>query len=461
MSTHPKLSRRTILRGLGTAMALPLFDAMLPGNGLAMAASTGAANATKAAYPVRLGFMFIPNGVNYPAWTPSGEGANFQLSKLLEPLAKVKNDINVMTGLALDNARAKGDGPGDHARSAAAFLTGAHPYKTAGRDIKLGVSVDQIAANGIGAKTKLPSLELGLDKGQIAGECDSGYSCAYVSNISWRGETTPMPKEIDPSSLFDRLFGAGDARGASAAEQAKAARRRKSVLDFVAEDSKRLERKLGASDRQKFDEFTTSIREIEKRIDLSKANDAALAKAVTPTIDRPDGIPGTTAEHMRLMVDLLVLAYQMDLTRVATVMVARDGSNRNFPDLGIKEGHHSLSHHSGDAAKMAAIQKIDQFHMAQLAYFVERLKSVKEGDKTLLDNTMLVCGSGIGDGNRHNHENLPIVLAGRGGGAVKTGRHVVYQRNTPLCNLYVSMLNAAGVKADRFGDSTGPLGSLS
>jgi hypothetical protein len=440
-------------------MALPMLDAMIPESGLAMAATTGSANAGASAYPVRLGFMFIPNGVNYPEWTPKGEGANFELSKLLQPLAKVRNDINVMTGLTLDNARAKGDGPGDHARSAAAFLTGAHPHKTAGRDIRLGVSVDQIAATKIGTQTKLPSLELGLDKGQIAGECDSGYSCAYVSNISWRSESSPMPKEIDPASLFDRLFGSGEKR--DAAEAARFARRRKSVLDFVAEDSKRLEKKLGSTDKAKFDEFTTSIREIEKRIDLAKAKDVALAAVPQPKMDRPAGIPGTTAEHMRLMVDLLVLAYQMDMTRVATVMVARDGSNRNFPDLGIKEGHHSLSHHSGDPAKVAAIQKIDQFHMAQLAYFVERLKSVKEGDRTLLDNTLLVCGSGIGDGNRHNHENLPIILAGRGGGTVKTGRHVVYPRNTPLCNLYVSMLNAAGVKEKSFGDSTGPLGSLS
>ena len=361
-----------------------------------------------------------------------------------------------MTGLALDNARAKGDGPGDHARSAAAFLTGAHPTKTAGRDIHVGVSADQIAASKIGSLTRLPSLELGLDKGQIAGECDSGYSCAYVSNISWRSDATPMPKEIDPAALFDRLFGSTESR--SAAEAARFARRRKSVLDFVAGDAKRLEQQLGASDRHKLDEFSTSIREIEKRIEFAKSSERQQGPL---TMDRPAGIPGTTGAHMRLMVDLLVLGYQMDLTRVATVMVARDGSNRNFPDLGIKEGHHSLSHHSGAPDKVAAIQKIDRFHMEQLAYFVERLKSVREGDKTLLDNTVLVCGSGIGDGNRHNHENLPIVMAGGGGGQIKTGRHIVYPRNTPLCNLYTSMLDMAGAKVDRFGDSTGRLTNLS
>ncbi|CAA9385947.1 MAG: diguanylate cyclase/phosphodiesterase (GGDEF & EAL domains) with PAS/PAC sensor(s) [uncultured Phycisphaerae bacterium] len=457
MSNTPLLSRRTLLRGLGTAVALPMLDAMMPGNGIVQAAATGLPNGAKGAAPVRSAFMFIPNGVNYPEWTPTGEGAGFKLSKLLEPLEKVKADINVLTGLTLDNARAKGDGPGDHARSAAAFLTGAHPVKTSGRDIRLGVSVDQVAAAQIGTKTKLPSLELGLDKGQIAGECDSGYSCAYVSNISWRSDTNPMPKEIDPASLFDRLFGSGEQR--SAVDAARQAKRRKSVLDYVAEDSKRLEKKLGASDRHKLDEFATSIREIEKRIDAAKLADAA-APMVKPTMDRPDGIPGTTAAHMKLMVDLLVLAFQTDQTRIATVMVARDGSNRNFPDLGITEGHHSLSHHGGAADKVAAIQRIDRFHMEQLAYFIERLKSVKEGSGTLLDNTQLLCGSGIGDGNRHNHENLPIVWAGKAGGQVKTGRHVVYPRNTPLCNLYLNMLEMAGTKADRFGDSDGRLANL-
>lgn len=456
MSSKPTLSRRTVLRGLGTAVALPMLDAMLPGNGIASAAVTGRPNA--AGVPVRSAFMFLPNGVNYPEWLPKGEGANYTFSKLLAPLEKVRADINILSGLTLDNARAKGDGPGDHARSAAAFLTGAHPNKTSGRDIRLGVSIDQVAANQIGNRTKLPSLELGLDKGQIAGECDSGYSCAYVSNISWRSETSPMPKEIDPRSLFDRLFGA-DGAAATAADQSKLVRQRKSVLDYVAEDTKRLQNKLGASDKMKLDEFTTSIREIEKRIEFAKAKDAA-APVIKPTMDRPAGIPGTTQEHMRLMVDLLVLAFQMDLTRIATVMVARDGSNRNFPDLGITEGHHSLSHHSGNPAKIAAIQKIDIFHMEQLAYFIEKLKSVKEGSGTLLDNTMLMCGSGIGDGNRHNHENLPIVWAGGAGGQVKTGRHIAYAKNTPLCNLYLNMLHMAGAKADRFGDSDGLLKNL-
>jgi hypothetical protein len=456
MSSKSLLSRRTLLRGLGTAMALPMLDAMLPEGGLLQAARAGVGAPRTA--PVRSAFMFIPNGVNYPEWTPTTEGANFTLSKLLSPLEKVKADLNVLTGLTLDNARAKGDGPGDHARSAAAFLTGAHPTKTAGKDIRLGVSIDQIMAGQAGKGTRFPSLELGLDKGQIAGECDSGYSCAYVSNISWRSDTTPMPKEIDPSSLFDRLFGGGEER--SAADAAREARRRKSVLDFVAEDSKRLERKLGSADRAKLDEFSTSVREIEKRIEASKLADGSAPAMVKPTMDRPDGIPGTTAKHMQLMVDLLVLAFQMDATRVATVMVSRDGSNRNFPDLGITEGHHALSHHGGNKDKVAAIQKIDQFHMEQFAYFVSRLKGVKEGSGTLLDNTMLMCGSGIGDGNRHNHENLPIVWAGRAGGQVKTGRHIVYPKNTPLCNLYTSMLGMAGAKADQFGDSTGTLTNL-
>jgi hypothetical protein len=465
--TKPLLSRRTILKGVGAAMALPVLDAMLTGSGVLPAttaagapiASAGAAGAAATGgAPLRMAYMFLPNGVNYEAWKVKGEGAAYELSKSLQPLAKVRDKFSVLTGLTLNGARALGDGPGDHARSAAAFLTAAHPRKTSGKDIKLGISVDQVMANAVGTRTRLPSLELGLERAKLSGDCDSGYSCAYVGNISWRSETTPMPTEIDPALLFDRLFGSSAER--DAAEAARNGRRRKSILDFVSEDAKKLQSKLGSGDLQKLDEFQTSIREIERRIEIAKAADAK-ALLQKPTMDRPMGIPKNVQDHMRLMIDVLVLAYQMDITRISSILVARDGSERQFPDIGVKEGHHGLSHHSGDQKKIEAIQKIDAFHMEQLAYFIEKLGSVKEaGGKTLLDNTALLCGAGISDGNKHNHEDLPLILAGGGAGNLTPGRNIVYPRDTPLANLYLSMMDMMGVRQERFADSTGRLQKL-
>jgi hypothetical protein len=458
-----------MLRGLGVAMGLPLLDAMLPSGGLIQTAqaATGPAAAggiagRAAVAPVRSCFVFIPNGVNVDNWFPKAEGAAFELPPTLAPLAKLKSDISVLSGLALDGAKAHGDGPGDHARSAAAFLTGAHPYKTKGKDIKLGVSVDQFLAEKVGDRTRLPSLEVGLDRAQTAGDCDSGYSCAYVTNISWRNDTTPVPKEVDPGALFDRLFGNNNGTSKEALEaQAKRLRLRKSVLDFVSEDTRRLERQVGAADKQKLDEFTTSIREVEKRVESARTAAAAGAQqAIKPDMARPDGTPKDFAEHYKLMADLLVLAWRMDLTRVSTLMVARDGSNKTYRELGLTEGHHTCSHHGKDEAKIAAIKKIDLFHMEQFAYFVQKLKETKEGNGSMLDNSMVMLGSGISDGDRHNHNELPVLVAGRGGGAIKPGRHTRYPRETPLCNLYVSMLGAMGVKTTSFGDSTGPLTGL-
>jgi hypothetical protein len=410
-----------------------------------------------------MAMFFLPNGMRMPAWTPTTEGADFELPESLVPLEKVRDKITVLSGLALDNARAKGDGPGDHARSAAAFLTGAHPYKTRGKDIRLGISVDQLAAKKVGSKTRLPSLELGLDGSQTVGDCDSGYSCAYVSNIAWAGESQPLPHEVNPAALFDRLFGSPDER-AAAENRAKRLRYRKSILDFVAEDARRLDRSLGKSDHQKLDEFTTSIREIEKRVEAARLEQQRAAeqkKPFEPTVARPDGIPGDFAEHMKLMCDMLVLAFQMDVTRISTLMIARDGSDRAYREIGLSEGHHTLSHHQRRPEKLEAIGKINLYHMKQFAYFLEKLNSIKEGDGTLLDNSMIMLGSGIGDGDRHNHDDLPILLAGRGGGAVSPGRHIRYPRATPLCNLYLSMLEPMGIDADRFGDSTGKLAGLS
>lgn len=450
------LSRRSVLRGLGAAVALPFLDAMAGTGSLASAATTTAGKAlggaASAAAPTRLAWFFIPNGVNMPNWQPTTTGANFELPPSLVPLKNVKNYMTVFSGLTLDSGRAHGDGPGDHARSAASFLTGAHPFKTSGSNIKLGVSVDQAIAQKMGQTTRFPSLELGLDRGDRAGNCDSGYACAYVSNISWRSETTPMPKEMNPAALFDRMFGAGDAES-----RKRHLKYRKSILDFVADDSKRLSSQLGKSDQQKLDEYQSSIREIEQRVERARQDEQNIPK---PDMARPEGVPGEMAEHMKLMCDLLWLAWRTDMTRVSTVMVARDGSNRSYPWLGVKEGHHSCSHHGRDPDKIAAIQKIDLFHMQMFAYFVEKLKNTPEGNGNMLDHTLIMMGSGLGDGDRHNHDDLPILTVGKGNGILTPGRHLKYDRNTPLCNLYLSMLDGMGVKQDRFADSTGRLAGL-
>ena len=462
MSTRNPISRRTMLRGLGAGVALPMLEAMVPGAASRAFASSGAATSVAAgASPLRMAMFFLPNGMSMEDWTPSKEGPGFDLPKTLKPLESVREHVSVLSGLALDNARAKGDGPGDHARSAAAFLTGAHPYKTAGSDIKLGVSVDQMAAKKVGAQTRLPSLELGLERGALAGNCDSGYACAYVSNVSWSSETTPVPKEVNPSAVFERLFGSANEREA-AEGRAKRLRYRKSILDLVADDAKRLSRDLGKNDQRKLDEFTTSVREIEKRVERDREQQAQLkAQSKVPDVKLPEDVPDDLQEHFRLMADMLVLAFQTDATRVSTFMVASDGSDRTFRPLGISEGHHTLSHHGRSKEKLTQIQKIDQFHVEQFAYFLGRLASIREGEKTLLDNSMILFGCGIGDGDRHNHHDLPILLAGKGGGTLTPGRHVKYEKNTPLCNLYVSMLGRMGEKVERFGDSTGALGNLS
>jgi hypothetical protein len=431
-------------------MALPLLDAMMP-RGVLGGLASEAAGAVAGKAPVRMAFLFLPNGMWMPNFTPTAVGA-FELTPTLAPLKSVKNEFSVISGLALDAARAHGDGAGDHARSAAAFLTGIHPKKTGGADIHLGVSVDQVAAQKIGSQTRLPSLELGCDKGKTAGECDSGYSCAYSSNLSWRGEKSPMPKEIDPAAVFERLFKASDA-AAAAEGSTKRYALRKSVLDYVADDAKSLESKLGKDDQRKLDEFTTSVREIEQRVEAAKNH----PPQPMPEVDRPTGIPGDFTEHQKLMYDMMALAFRMDLTRISTFMIAHEGSDRHYRDLGINEGHHTVSHHGAANDKIEAVKKIDLYHMQQVAYFLEKLKNTPEGNGSLLDNSMILLGCGIGDGDRHNHNELPVLMAGKAGGAFKPGHHVKYPKDTPLCNLYLSMLGVMGVKLDRFGDSTGPL----
>jgi hypothetical protein len=367
----------------------------------------------------------------------------------LAPLAPYQSYVTVLSGLTLNGARALGDGGGDHARSAAAFLTGAHPKKTDGADIRNDISVDQLAARELGGQTRLPSLELGLERSAQAGNCDSGYSCAYSSNLSWRSPTSPVAKEMDPAAVFDRLFGAapqGDAR------------RRRSVLDLVREDAHDLQRKLGNADRQKLEEYLHAVRDIERRMYYTAQ--LANGDADRPDVTRPEGVPAEYEQHARLMFDLMTLALQTDATRVLTFMFTNEGSNRSYPQIGVGDGHHDLSHHGNDAEKQRKISAINQHHMSLAAYIVQKLATTPDGEASLLDHVMLVYGSGIGDGNRHNHDNLPIVLVGRGGGTIRAGRHLSYPRDTPLTNLYVSMLQRLGAAVSSFGDSTGPLEDL-
>jgi hypothetical protein len=389
-------------------------------------------------------------------WTPKSEGFGFQLPHILEPLAPYTDDLLVMTGLTHDKGRANGDGPGDHARSATSFLTGAQPRKTAGDNIRAGISVDQVAAQANGSATKFASLELGCEKGRSAGNCDSGYSCAYSSSISWASESTPLGKEVDPKLVFERLF-SNQRSGEANASRARRDALRQSILDFVADDARQLQTQLARADQRKLDEYLTGVREVERRISRHFEQNAHQPPA---SFEKPTGIPSDYDQHIRLMCDMMVLAFQADLTRISTFMLANEGSNRSYRAIGVSEGHHDLSHHGGDSKKHAKIRQINRFHIEQFAYLLDRLRSIKEGNGTLLDNCMIVYGSGISDGNRHNHENLPVLLAGRGGGTIDTGRHVRYDDEVPMCNLFLSMLDRVGVVVDYLGDSTGRLSGL-
>ncbi len=442
-----RLSRRTVLHGLGVSLALPLLDAMLPQSVLA---------AGTVRPPKRLAFLYVPNGVHMPDWRPAKVGSDFDLPATLVPLAPYRDQLLVLTGLTADKARPHGDGPGDHARAMAAYLTGAQPRKTAGANIKAGISADQLAAGKVGKATKFASLEIGCEGGRQAGNCDSGYSCAYSSTLSWRTESSPVAKETNPRLVFERLFAVG---GKSSAADFKKAAYKRSLLDFVAEDARGLKRRLGGADQRKLDEYLSGVREIEQR--LARVEKASDYKGVPGGYKAPSGLPRDMGEHLRLLGDMMVLAFQADLTRICTFAFANEGSNRPYRnEIGISEGHHDLSHHGRKKDKMAKIQKINRFHIEQLAYILGRLKGVKEGDGTLLDSCMLSYGSGNSDGNRHNHDDLPVLLIGKGGGTIRPGRHLKLPRETPLNNLWLSLLDRMGVKVDRFGDSTGQLTGL-
>lgn len=448
------ISRRTVLKGFGGSIALPFLEAMAP--------LTAATTRRRMPFvpgqsaPKRMAFFYVPNGVNMKAWQPTEEGSSFTLPKTLEPLAPFKNDLLIMSGLTADKARPNGDGPGDHARAMSAFLTGSQPRKTSGADIRVGISVDQLAAARVGSATRFPSLEIGCEGGRLAGNCDSGYSCAYSSNLSWRSENTPQPKEINPRAVFDRLF-ASQVRGDSDQNQGLRDHFNQSILDFVREDATALRTRLGSADLRRLDEYLTSIREIEQRLERTST---VPAPQLTGGIRRPLAVPADYGDYLRVMGDLLALAFQGDVTRIATFVLANEGSNRSYRNINISDGHHDLSHHGNNPEKLDKIARINQFHMQQFAYLVGKLKSIPEGAGTLLDNCMLVYGSGNGDGNRHNHDDLPILLVGKAGGSITTGRHVRYSRNTPITNLYLEMLDRMGVHEQRFGDSTGRLPGL-
>lgn len=442
------LSRRTMLRGLGATLALPWLEAMGPLRSWAR----GDTPANQAA-PNRMAFLYVPNGINMADWRPREEGALGELPSILEPLAAHRHDFSILTGLTADKARPNGDGAGDHARALAAFLTGAQPRKTDGTDIRAGISVDQVAAARMADKTRVPSLEIGTEAGSMAGNCDSGYSCVYSSTMSWRSATQPLPKEVNPKLVFERLFGTGSAR-----ERARRDAQRKSLIDLVKEDYHDLNGRLGASDQRKLDEYFSAVRDLELRIERAgKLSDPVIPDGVTT----PAGIPESYRDHIRIMYDLMVLAFQTDSTRVCTFVIANEGSNKPYPFIGVKEGHHDLSHHGNSDEKKAKIAQINRFHTTQLAYLFDRLKSVKEGDGTLLDHCMIAYGSGNSDGNRHNHDDLPMLLAGRGCGTLQQGRHVVYANDTPLNNLWLSLLNRMELRVHQLGDSTGELPALS
>jgi hypothetical protein len=434
-----KLHRRTLLRGMGVSLGLPLLNAM---------SDVRAASAI--AKPVRMAVVFFPNGAIMSDWTPTGNEADWKLSPTLAPLSAFKDQLTVISGLTHKHGRSNGDGAGDHARSAATFLTAARPLKSSSR-IYLGTSVDQVAASQLVGKTRLPSIELGISPSRNAGACDSGYSCAYQSNISWKSETEPMAKETIPRMAFERLFGNGEH------PQVRAERLhwRKSILDLVADDTQRLQRQVGKGDQEKLNEYLQSVRDIEQRLLRTEHEDNAARPDLNQKL--PEGRPEAFEEHSRLMMDLIALAFQTDTTRVATLMLDGEGSNRAYKAVGVKDGHHELSHHRNDESKIEKLKKIDHHLVSQYAYLVEKLAGIRDGEGTLLDQCCLLYGSGISDGNRHFHHDLPVVIAGKAGGQLSGNQFLQFPEETPMGNLYVSMLHWLGTPAATLGDSTGRL----
>jgi len=440
MITRKALPRRAFLRGVGTAVALPFFDAMIP----AFAAPAAGKP------PLRMAFVYVPNGIDMRGWNPDYEGTLGALPRTLQPLEPVKDDLLLMGNLTHNTGRALLDGAGDHGRCCGSYLTGIQVKKST-TNIRAGVSMDQLVANQIGKQTRFPSLEIGLEDARQSGDCDSGYSCAYTNNLAWRSETQPLPPILDPRALFERLFGDGVAMTPEA--RVRQAKYRRSILDFVTEDTKKLEAGLGPTDRRKLDEYLSSIRAVELQLQKAEKDNAQ----IDPHMDKPYGVPADFAEHFRLMSDMVTIAFQADQTRVLTFLVTHEGTSRAYREIGISDGHHPLTHHMGNTEKLNKVAEINLYHMKQFAAWIQKLKAIKEGDGSLLDHSMIVYGAGLSDGNRHLHEDLPTLIAGRANGTIKTGRRVVYRRETPMCNLFLSMMDRMGVQMDHFGDSTGRL----
>jgi hypothetical protein len=453
------LSRRRFLRGLGACLALPAFETLRPFASSARAAEAGAGAAlatSPTGAPLRMAFVYFPNGAIQPKWWPTGEGADFELQGTLSPLAPVKHELQVFGGLDHVHATPGPDGAGDHARASGTFLTGVRVRKTAGSDIQAGISIDQVAANQIGHLTRFPSLELTCDAVRKSGNCDSGYSCAYQYNLAWRSPNTPVPPEPNPRLLFERLFGSG-APGERNESLKKRQLQQRSILDFVLDDARALQNQLASRDRQKLNEYLQSVREIEKRIEKSEQFGAA----PDPAVQTPDGIPAGFEEYIQIMFDMMLLAFQTDSTRIATFLLANEGSNRAFPEIGIAEGHHYLTHHRNKQDMIAKVAQIDAWYLKHFARFLEKMEQTKDTDgKSLLHNSMIVYGSGNADGNRHTHVNLPILLAGSGGGSLSAGRFVKHGA-VPASNLLLSMADRLGVQGvERHGDSTGRLTNI-
>jgi len=441
-----QLPRRTFLKGAGTLIALPVLEAMTPALALARGAKP----------PVRLSFVYVPNGIVLEDFRPTKLGTEFEITRILKPLEKFRSDLMLVGGLDDHNGNALGDGPGDHARAGASFLTGVHCKKTAGADIQNGISADQVAAQAIGSRTKFASLELGCEDSRTVGNCDSGYSCAYTNSISWRGPTTPMPPEVNPRMAFERLFGTEDL-SLDPKARARRLRYRKSILDMAREDTRQLVSTLGPNDKRKIDEYLTSVREIEVRIEKAEKE----TTQVSPGIEKPAGIPVSFLEYSTLMFDLAVIAFQTDLTRINTIMLGREGSNRVYPEIGIPDPHHPLTHHRNNPDWIEKVRQINVLHTQMFAYYLGKLKAASEADGTLLDNSMIVYGSGLADGNKHSHEDLPIILAGRAGGSLQPGRYVRMKNGTPMTSLYLTLLERMGVRPEKIGDSNGKLELLS
>jgi Protein of unknown function (DUF1552) len=447
--TKKALHRRSFLRGMGATLALPFLDAMVP--------AFAATKVGGAAQPAtRLGFVYVPNGIIQKAWLPSKVGTGFEMPSTMAPLEPFRDNMLVLSNLMQNSGRSLGDGPGDHARAGASWLTGVHPKKTEGSGIHSGISADQIAAKEFSKSTQLASLEIGLEEPNLAGGCDSGYSCAYTNTISWRTAISPNPMEVNPRTVFERLF--GDGESTDPADRLKRIKEERSILDFVRTDVGRLEPSLGARDKSKLDEYLDSIRDIERRIQKAEQQSATMK---LPVMERPTGIPDEFEAHSKLMSDLMVIAFQTDMTRVVSFMMAREGSNRSYRSIGISDGHHSVTHHQNDPEKIAKTMKIDQLHVQMLAYLLDRLKNTPDGDGSLLDHSMILFGSSISDGNAHTHHDLPLVLAGSANGKVKGGRHIRYAPETPMNNLLLTMLDKSGVPCESLGDSTGKLEHLS